>query len=217
MSKIVGGILGRPSGKIGGIVFGSARSRTGKAVTARTKVSPSNPNSPAQQQQRGLFKRALDIVRGFGPDVYQVDFNRSIGQLAGFQSLMSVILNNVVNDDEFSPPPDLPLGNLHFPSSLTIVGGVGSGEINISFSEELGDNGTLADKVVVICYAVDEETAVQYSDDVGAHTRDDGSDSFSLTGLTAGADYVVGFYLIGQGTAEGLLTKCAFEEVTATA
>jgi hypothetical protein len=93
MAILEGGIFSNPRGKTGGIVFGAARTRTGKKVTSRLLVPPSNPNTAAQQVQRGKFAEALAIVRLLGSGIYQSDFNRSIGQLPGFQSVTSIFLN----------------------------------------------------------------------------------------------------------------------------
>ena len=111
MARLEGGIFSRPRGKTGGIVFGAARTREGKAVTSRLLVRPSNPRTPAQQLQRRKFDRTLNTVRSWGPGLYQDYFNRTIGQLAGFQSLESILLGAFKNDGSFEAPADTRTGS----------------------------------------------------------------------------------------------------------
>ncbi len=120
MAKVKGGITGRPAGKVASLIFGAARGREGKVVTVRELVAPSNPRTPEQQAQRGKFQSSLAYVQGWGPDVYQSDWNRSVGQLPGFQSMMSILLNNIQGTPErLTPPDDRQLGSLHFPDSFS--------------------------------------------------------------------------------------------------
>ena len=118
MAILEGGIFSNPRGKTGGIVFGAARTRTGKKVTSRLLVPPSNPNTAGQQTQRGKFADALAIVRLIGSSFYQADWNRAIGQLPGFQSMTSVFLNALDSSKSIGVIPSINLGHyigrLHF-------------------------------------------------------------------------------------------------------
>lgn len=214
MSKLEGGIFSNPSGKTAGIVFGAARTRQGKKVTARQLVPPSNPNTAAQQTQRGKFADALDIVRFLGTDIYQDDFNRAISQLPGFQSMMSIFMNAMDSSKELSEPPNINLGNLHLPNTITWAAGA-SGVIGLTISLELGDNGTDADDVVI--FAIDitssgRATLIGGLDDAAGERQDE---TFSIGSLTAGNDYLCALYLRGAGDADGLLTPCNFQIATA--
>lgn len=217
MAIVTGGILGRPRGKTSGIVFSSARGRLGKVVTAREFVIPSNPQTADQTAQRSIFKRSLVIVKGWGPDLYQIDFNRAVQQLPGFQSCMSFIMNNVDASGIFTVPPDLPLGDLHFPATLSIEGGTASGEVDITWSTEAGANGTSADLVKAFAYATEGTFTKQYDKDLVSSTRADGASGITLTGLDAGEKYICGVWLCGAGSAEGLISKCSCDWVIATA
>ena len=208
MAVLDGGLFSRPRGKTGGIVFGAARTRTGKQVTSRLLVPPSNPNTTAQQTQRNKFSESLAIVRGIGSDIYQDDFNRAVSQLPGFQSLMSTMLKNMDDDKILSAPADINLGSLHFPDTGPTLSAGDSGTINVSWSSENGDNGTAADEAVLIGIetnpgATPEARIIKTSE--GA-AREDTTDS--MGGFSAGAEVLVGLYFRGAGTAENLLTKC---------
>lgn len=149
MSKLTGGIFSKPSGQTAGLVFGSARTRTGKVATVRELVPPSNPNTAAQSVQRLKFKEALKIVRGIGATVYRDDFNRGISQLPGFQSLMSIIINSLDDNLVLSPPSATNIGRLHFPLDFEFVE-TDTASVKIEFSQELGQTGSLSDKVSML-------------------------------------------------------------------
>jgi hypothetical protein len=214
MAKQSGGLLGRPSGSIAGIVFGSARSRQGKIVTAREKVSPSNPNTASQQTQRGKFGNALSTVKAIGPSIYQDDWNRAVSQLPGFQSWMSLVLNNLDASSVLSAPADVNLGNLHFPSTGPTLSAGGAGEITVEWSNELGDNGTAADVAVLVGINADLARVggpqVVIKTDV---TRTD--ETNDLAGFDSGATVIVLLYFQGAGTADGLLSLAKFDSGTA--
>lgn len=218
MAKVTGGLHGRPAGNVAGVVYGAARTRTGKAVTARELVYPSNPQTADQVLQRNKFKESLTACRNMSASWWQEFFNRAIGQLPGFQSMMSIMLDNTNDSEEFTPPPDTPLGDLHFPDTYTVVTGAGaSSTIDITWSTENGTNGTSADKLhfVLISKAAQpskNRVAVDFS---STDTRTDGTKTYTCP--AADEDYVVGCFLEGVGTAAGLLTVCEWRAVTSKA
>lgn len=208
MSVLSGGIFSNPRGKTAGIVFGSARTRTGKKVTARQLVPPSNPQSPAQTTQRGKFAESLAIVRLLGASVYQSDFNRSIGQLPGFQSMESIFLNNM--DDSFilSNPPSINLGSLHTPDTLTVVAGTPSGSVDITFSTENGLNGLPTDTIRMFAVATNPNTTpltrvVKVPTSV---QRSTGASITEVTGFASGEEVLVMLWAQGFGSTAGMLS-----------
>lgn len=209
MATITGGITGRPAGKIAGIIFGAARSRSGKRVTAREKVDPSNPNTPAQQNQRGLFRECLQRVRKLGSGIYRDDFNRSIGQLPGFQSMMSWLMNAADSEGNILSLPDLNLGTLHVPDTVSFS--EAGDNMEITWSEETGSNGTANDEAVLL--AIDPNSGLEF--DIVAEVRDTATRGDGATGYTvepANAKYqanelVYVLYFRGKGAAEGTLSR----------
>lgn len=208
MAIVVGGITGRVAGSVGGVTFGAARGRQGKLVTVREKVSPSNPNTPAQAAQRGKFGQCIDIVRFLGPDIYKVDWNRSIGQLPGFQSMQSIFLNAMDSNFDLVAPPTINLGDMHYPDTGPQLSQGGDGELDIQWSPEVGTNGTAADIPVVMVIAVDPDGGggVRVVKTTTDGTRN--GQSVLVGGLTIAANYLVGVYFRGEGTADGLLANC---------
>jgi len=216
MAIIDGGVTGRPSGKLGGLIFGAARTRDGKAVTVREAVDPSNPRTPEQQQQRGKFSQALNIVKKLGPTIYQEDWNRAIGQLPGFQGLMSVFLDQIDDNDDLQVPDVVPLGDLHFPDSLT-VGAPGNSRAAADYSAEQGPNGTTSDGVILA--AIEQSRPQGRERDVVATVADSdrsGAPASTPEVESPGSDYVWLFYVRGAGSAEGLLSRAEWGTVTVT-
>lgn len=215
MAVVTGGVTGRPAGKLAGVVFGAARSRTGKVVTAREKVRPSNPDSAAQQVQRRNFARAIQSVRGIGPSEYSVYWNRSVGQLPGFQSLMSILLGVTNETGDLSAPPDTPLGDLHYPDNVTFSPGDATGRVEVTFSGETGSNGTADD--IVHFYAIPAEAADRdASAPVGVATFQTRIGvNAQITDMIPGAQYLCVMFLEGQGTAEGKLSRASWGLTTA--
>ena len=211
MSVIDGGILGKVRGKTAGIVFSTARGRTGKVNTARQFVIPANPQTADQVAQRSVFKRALVIVKGWGPDVYQTDFNRAVQQLPGFQSMMSVLLANVDSSQEFDPPGDLPLGDLHFPDTWTVGNGASGSDIKITWSTETGANGTSADLVKLAIYAEADDADPQYDSKVSGLTRSGGATGYTFSTPQSLKYYIIVGWMTGEGSAEGKQSKCVFD------
>lgn len=213
MSVLSGGIFSKVSGKTAGIVFGAARTRQGKKTTARELVAPSNPNTAAQQTQRGKFSSALLIPRTFGPGIYQSDFNRSVGQLPGFQSMTSIFLNQMDASKTVDLTIPINLGSLHAPDTISAATGA-AGEIDLTISTENGANGTSADAVVVLAVA---SLTGSRSSDKGIVAQVDGNradGSITVENLLPDVDYEMYVYFRGAGTAEGLLSVAKI--VTAT-
>jgi hypothetical protein len=206
MAVVKGGLHGRPRGAVAGIVYGAARSRQGKVVTAREYVVPGPTEDADVLAQRSVFASILYAVRYLAAACWQVDFNRAIGQLPGFHSIMSILLGSCPYSDKLLvPPADTPLGNLYTPVFSPVPHGSVAGSITITWTTGLGINGTDLDRLVVILVEK-EQTAgnirgANYKGEVADRT--DGTVDIA-TGAS-GTDWVVGCYFRGAGTAEGLL------------
>lgn len=213
-----GGLFGRVRGNVGGVVFGAARGRTGKLVTAREKVAPSNPQTSAQVLQRGIFACSLYATRYLTASLWQDYFNRSIGQLPGYQSMMSILLNNTDASKDFNTPADTPLGDLHFPATFSLVTGAGATKtVDLTFNTDNGINGTATDSLRFFyvrkgALAGDERPAGFLST-----TAARSAGSATLTLPAASTEYQIGCFVTGAGTAVGLLSLCRWSEVTSKA
>jgi len=218
MAILVGNPYGRLMGTLAETVGGAARGRRGKLNTIRTKVDPSNPNTPDQVIQRSKFRDCLDVARAVGPALYQADLNRAIGELPGFQSLMSVLLNNISDIYTFTEFPTLLLGDLHVPNEVTLGAGVTAGSFLLEWTTELGPNGTASDRLS--CFIV-EATAPAPGTDRHVYKLDAGefrSDAdITAGGFPGDTDMVVLGWFTGSGTAAGLISNTFSAEGTSGA
>ncbi|MBA7552517.1 hypothetical protein ES705_45082 [subsurface metagenome] len=109
-------------------------------------------------------------------------------------------------------PPDTPLGNLHFPETYTIVTGAGApADVDVTWSAELGLNGTTDDLIrhfiiSVVAENVDERPAVAA---IGIVKRSEMA--VTLECPDQGKSYVIGSFFEGAGLAEGILSPCMYE------
>ncbi|GAH94777.1 unnamed protein product [marine sediment metagenome] len=207
MAIITGGLHGRARGKINGIIYGGARTRLGKVVTAREYVIPSPSATTTQVYQRNSFACALYATRYLAAALWQDDFNRAIGQLPGFQSIMSIIIKATDRETRvMTPPPDTPLGNLYCPSFNVVEHTTIAGSITITWDAELGLNGTDEDvfKVFGVAKEGSEEGVriANYFDEEA--TRVD--TTLNVDTEESGFHWVVGCYFQGAGTAIGKLS-----------
>lgn len=212
MAKLDGGIFSKPSGKTGGVVFGAARTRQGKVATVRQLVPPSNPNTTKQQTQRNKFKESLAIVRKIGKSIYGSDFNRAISQLPGFQSLMSILMNNMDDSFTLSAPPDINLGTLYTPGIDSVGASGTTGGVMVDWLTDLGPNGDAGDDVVILYIGADaaatpEDRVVKSS----AASADRADGTAQESGWSAGADVLVGMYMRGDGPNAGLLSNVSWQ------
>lgn len=216
MARLEGGIFSRPRGKTGGLVFGAARTRIGKVATSRLLVVPTNPRTPAQVTQRNKFSEALAITRLIGPVEYQNFWNRAIGQLPGFQSLESVYLNSLSATSVIGTIPPVNLGALQTPTILSVLPIAPSGSVEVTFSTNLGLNGTTDDLIHV--YGVATNPAATPLDRVvvvnSTTIRDTGT--VTLNGFISGSNVSVLIFAEGQGSALGLLSPTDFMQGNAS-
>jgi Fibronectin type III domain len=216
MATLQGGIFSRPRGKTGGLVFGAARTRTGKLVTSRLLVPPSNPNTAAQQTQRSIFSSCQAIIRRLGASVYQVDWNRSVGQLPGFQSMQSIFMNQMASNLNLTLVNDINLGTLE--PLLTLEFGVAAADsLTLSWDPAVTGNGTAADVVIALAIAQTEAKRPQSNGVQVFNTAVRSDETLDITNLDSSTTYELYVYAVGAGTAEGLISVASAMEDTTTA
>ncbi len=213
MGIVTGGITGNVSGQVAGVVFSEARGRTGKLNTVRQKVIPTNPQSSDQTIQRTKFSDSIAIVRALGPRAYRLDWDRAIGQLPGFQSWTSVLLNNMDEARLLTAPPSISLGLLPEFTNLAAATGAASGEVTLTWSATTQLPGTATDELNVAAIPAaaadrDPTPAVYFQN---AATRADAT--ATLTGLTAGDSYVL--IVWGQNAADNIFSPTTSFTVSA--
>jgi hypothetical protein len=201
------GIYGDPRGTTGGVVWGAARDRQGKVATTRAYVIPTNPQTGPQTIQRNKFVDSLGVVRNWGPAVYLDYFDRSVGQLPGFQSMMSILLRAIDASYEFTAPPDTPLGALHFPDTYAVATAGAAQAVDVSWSAELGPDGTLADKLQLLACEVARDIDDQHPTavELDADTRNGSPFQFDLPAPNTA--YLIAGFWVGVGDAVGKISR----------
>lgn len=201
MSIVTGGIFGQVRGKSGGIVFSAARTKNGKVNTAKQFVIPANPNTPDQQTQRTKFSDSVAIIRQLGPSVYQSYWNRAVGQLPGYQSLVSLFKTNMDANASLSALPDIMQGDLHFPATCTVAEGT-PGSIIVTTSTEAGTNGASTDVKNVIAIPVLSLDRIPITNVLFSATSTRADATVTLTTTLTTSDFIIIVYFT---TATGAL------------
>jgi len=214
MAVVKGGLHGRPRGKVAGIVYGGARSREGKVVTARELVIPGPTTDAKVIAQRLVFKSMVFACQYLAAQCWQEDFNRAIGQLPGFQSVMSILLGSTAYADSLLlPPPITPLGNLYSPAFAPVPHGSVAGSITITWGTGLGTNGTDLDRVVVWIVEKEQTLLGIRSALWKGEVADRVDGTVDIATGASGTDWVICLYLRGAGTAVGKLSPAKYYAV----
>lgn len=220
MSTLTGGLFSAPSGKTGGIVFGKGRTRQGKVVSARAYSIPSNPNTIPQQTQRSKFSSAKNIVRFIGARIYQSAFNRSVSQLPGFQSMMSILLMSMNNEMILSAPPITSLGSLDALKSPVRVAPSGNSNIDVTWDSTVSLKGSATDKVTAFAIpCTDIKRGLYNPASVAFQTAIREAETISIavpTPLINGDEFVVGIFAEGVGANAGIFSPCVWDIVDVT-
>lgn len=214
MAKLEGNIIGDPSGTLGNVVFGKARTVDGKVVTMRRWARPTNPKTAGQTMQRQDFANTVQVTRDLGPGFYRIDWNRAVGQLPGFHSLMGIFLYAWDALGELEGPPDTPLGTLHVPDTFTIEPGATNGLLAYTWSDEVGDNGAVDDDV--ICFAIRSlaATDTHYTVYIMTPELTRATSPGEIDVTEPNVDYVCGMYLRSTLGEPAGLSTCIWEAVT---
>ena len=195
MSKVTGGIYGKPAGKTGGVVWGRARARAEKIATAREYVIPTDPQTEDQLEQRSKFQASALIMSNLGASTWQGAWNRTLGELPGWHSMQSWLLNGLIKPATAWTLPDaMPaksLGPALMPSDFAVAAGGASEEIDVTWSGDIvGDHAAADDKLYAILLAKDDPTDTG-EQQISQWATARSAESLTFTGLVPGDDYNV--------------------------
>ncbi|MCP4642956.1 MAG: hypothetical protein GY851_21095 [bacterium] len=209
MSKVTGGIYGKPSGKTGGVVWGRARSRAGKIATAREYVVPTDPQTAAQLSQRLKFQTAALLMSNLGAATWQSAWNRTLGELPGWQSMQSWWLTGLsLSGAVYAIPNAMPaksLGPVLMPSDFAISQGGSAGEVDLDWSTAIvGDHAAATDELYAVMMAKDDPTDTG-DQQISAWSVARSVGTMTFTGATPGEDYSV-FAWFRHTEADGSIT-----------
>jgi hypothetical protein len=153
VSKLQTGILGGPKGKVGGVVGFRWKDKD----CIRGYAIPANPNTTAQQTQRGLMKNCVAFAKLLVGQVFNKYTDKFIRSMSGFNYFVKANIKVFDGTTDYSAIK-VTEGQLYAPEAVTATLGVGS--VTVAFNENLGNNGAATDKVYAVCF--DETTGIMY-------------------------------------------------------
>lgn len=179
MAILRSGILGNVRGKVAGVVG----SQWKDVNYVREYVKPANPQSAAQVVQRNLMAGTVEFAKQMVGQIFNPYTDRFQKSMSGFNFF---IKRNIA---EFVASPDyedikLTEGKLSPVANFASTYNTSTGEVALTWDENLGSNGLAGDKIFFGAY----DTAGKIAYFAPAeNTRDEEATTMTIpTGLTAG-------------------------------
>jgi hypothetical protein len=148
MAKIQAGILSAPVGKIAGVVGFKWKSKS----CIRQYVIPKYSNTDLQVGQRNLFKLAAKFASGFLGQVIQPYMDKYIRDMSGYNDCIQYNIASLADPVDPYGATKITRGNLFPPQSVEMELDLGRTEITWTWTDELGSNGKLTDKMIGAAY-----------------------------------------------------------------
>jgi len=189
------GILGPGRNKVGGVIM----SRWKSINYIRGYAVPSNPKTPAQLAHRAKFKLIVQFMQQLMVSIIPQCWDRYYNTMSGFNAVVST------NWDDFSAA-DVPTvntimakGTLENLSQFTAAYESGSGDISITWDDEVFGNGLATDLIGVIV-ADTGNNKVYYQGTLPAKTRASESATVTIPGSLDFSTLIVWYFTYrGEG------------------
>ena len=193
MGRILQGILGGFSGKVGPVVGASWKG----IEYMRSYVKPANPQSDSQVVQRAKFSAIVALARDVLSSLLNTYWDPFLSSMSGFNRFIQVNIGTLDGSYELGVTSKMALGTLEGVELITGTYDTGDGETVVTWSQTTVGNGALTDSVGLVVYDPDSANLTVYTPVV---TRDDESITVTAkTGLTATAVIVYLFFYRGTG------------------
>lgn len=128
------------------LIVARARGREGTILTMRALTPASNPNTAEQKAQRSKFSRATTYASALARILSQTDVIDKDSGLVRYHACMSLLLDAQDNAGNITLPKTWLPNALHFPDTVSYYQPPGSNNVDLSFSTELGSNGSPLDR-----------------------------------------------------------------------
>lgn len=190
-------------GKVKDTVFSSWKGR----AYIRSRVTPANPNTPAQQAVRDSLARCVDLWQSF-ESLMKTNWDNwaSPYSISGYNGFMQ--RNRADEQDDNLLTVTAEEDTLTPVTGFSASSGGSSGEIDLTWSG--GTTG--ADKYIYVLVRKDGEDSLSLEESGSTLVS---AGSVTLSGLSAGDDYQV--YAAVQDDTEDLLSKSVADTATALA
>lgn len=170
MAKILNGILGACRGKVGGVVGGGW-----KGINyVRAHVIPANPDTDAQQAQRGLMADCVAFAKNLCGSIFNAYYDKFVKGMSGFNLFVKT------NITEFVPSPGsvdysalvIGVGPLFLAAVSAIAASASGDTATFTFGTGIGNNGAATDSVYAFVF---NETTGQFGFAVAEVDRSTGT------------------------------------------
>lgn len=181
MGRILQGILGSFSGKVGPVVGGSWKG----IAYMKSYVIPANPQSTAQVAHRTKFKNFIAATKLILPTVINNYWEHLDAQMSGFNSFVKRNFESVSSTGLLSATTKTTLGDLEGTSEVSATYYTSTGVLAVTWDDIPSGNGDSTDNVLILAFDTTDNSLLLLSDAV--YTRgDQPSNDTIATGLTAG-------------------------------
>lgn len=173
MAILLNGILGKAHNKVGNVIAASW-----KGINyVREYVIPANPNTVAQQTQRGYVALEGKCASSMLLPICQKFWDPIARSMSGFNMMVGTNLKILATAGKELKDTVRSSGTLEGTTISSATYFPSTGIINIAFSSDVLGNGLPTDKVVAVVY--DKANKVSFVDD-GTNTRTDASSVFGI-------------------------------------
>jgi hypothetical protein len=206
MGSIKLGILGGFSGKVGTVIGSSWK---GIDYMRARAASVSNPNSPAQLDQRTKFSKVMEFLKPL-TSFLRIGFKNQAVKMSGFNAAMSYTLKNAISGAYPAYEIDyakalISEGTLPEALNPACVSTV-AGEVRFTWEDNSTESGASADdKAVLVVYNPVKKRAVNV---MGGNTRTSGSQIMTLPSNFSGDE--VQCYISFQNASGSVLSNSQF-------
>ena len=147
MAKLRSGILGQVRGKVAGVVGGQWKD----VNYVREFVKPANPNTAAQQTQRGKFGDCVAFAKPLVGPIFNVYTDIFFKGMSGFNAFIKS------NIQHFTAVPDLPSvkvteGKLYMGVVTITAASAAGNQVDFTWGVATGNNGADDDKIFAVAY-----------------------------------------------------------------
>jgi hypothetical protein len=147
MGVIQAGILSRVSGKVAGVVGGNWKG----IAYLRAYVTPSNPNTEAQQVQRGKMAQAVAFIQPIVGSILNVFVDPFTKNISGFNKFIS---SNIAKFGDPMSYEDLSIteGKLFPAAAISATYATATGIVSLTHQTAVGSNGAAGDIIIMAAW-----------------------------------------------------------------
>lgn len=147
MAVIRSGVLGNTRGKVAGVVGSQWKDKN----YLREYVKPANPNTTAQQVQRGKMQDCVAFAKTLVGPIFNTYTDKFQKSMSGFNAFIKSNISEFDGSVDYSAL-QMTIGKLYPIQSLDGSVNTGDGVVTLTWDEAIGNNGALTDKVYAFVY-----------------------------------------------------------------